>query len=313
MPVEIQEKEWLEYYNRFPYFSPDLVRDGSQPRVLEHDGDGKKAIVLVHGLTDSPYYMMEIARFFHRELGYNVYVPLLQCHGLKEPMGMRGVSAEEWKKNVKYALETASRKSGDVSIGGLSTGGTLSVYSAANYAEVTGGLFLFSAALDLAGGFWGQVKEKVLRSPVADLVDAVDKMKYLDKGDRKKSLIGVNPYRYSQMDKGGAKQLSILIKAVDTLLKRGDVGGMLNRPAFAAHSECDATTSVEGIERFSKHFKPELFKFYRIPKKENVSHASLVLKYPVYAPGQNEEEPPLEKPNPFFDDMMGAIRAFVQK
>ena len=313
MPVEIQELEWEKYYEAFPYFKSDLIREGCHPRLLEHDGAVEHAVVLVHGLTDSPYYMMEIARFFHVQLGYNVYVPILQCHGLKEPMGMKGVDAEEWKRNVQFAVETAARKASVVSVGGLSTGGTLSLYTAASDPKVNGALYLFSAALDLAGGFWGQVKEKVLRSPVADLVDAVDKMKYLDKGERRRSLIGANPYRYNQMDKGGAKQLSLLIRDIDRMIARQELGDLLLRPAFAAHSECDTTTSIEGIEKLSKLYSAELFTFYRITKENNVSHASLVLKYPVYAQGQDQNTPPLEKPNPLFDDMMNNVHAFAQQ
>jgi esterase/lipase len=44
--------------------------------------------VLIHGLTDSPYFMTAIGEYFFGNLGYNVYLPLLQCHGLKEPKGV---------------------------------------------------------------------------------------------------------------------------------------------------------------------------------------------------------------------------------
>lgn len=312
MPVDIQEKEWLDYYQRFPYFESDLIREGCHPRVLEHDLPVENAIVLVHGLSDSSYYMMEIARFFFNELGYNVYVPLLQCHGLKVPRGMKGVSAEEWKANVAFAVETAAAKANRVSIGGLSTGGTLSVFTAVTHPMVNGSLYLFSAALDLAGGFWGQVKERVLRSPIADFVDAVDKMKHLNKEARDTYLIGDNPYRYN-MDKGGAKQLAYLIKEIDEMIKERELGELLDRPAFAAHSECDTTTSIEGIEAFSALYRPEKFTFFRIVRDENVSHASLVLKHPVYAIHREEEAEPLEEPNPCFDDMMNAVRAFASR
>ena len=62
-------KEWLTYYKRFPYFSTDTVRDGCHPRVFEHEAATGKAIVLCHGLTDSPYFLMAIARHFHTQFG----------------------------------------------------------------------------------------------------------------------------------------------------------------------------------------------------------------------------------------------------
>jgi alpha-beta hydrolase superfamily lysophospholipase len=146
-----RDHEWLDYYQRFQYFSAEAVRDGCHPRIMEHDQPTQKAIVLVHGLTDSPYFMTAIGDYFFRSLGYEVYLPLLQCHGLKEPRGMEGVGLDEWKANVNFAGDVAASKASHVSIGGLSTGGTLSLYTAVNNHKITGTLYLFSAALDLAG------------------------------------------------------------------------------------------------------------------------------------------------------------------
>ena len=47
---------WSEYYREFPCFNEQTVREGCQPRKLLHDHGTGKAIVLVHGLTDSPFY-----------------------------------------------------------------------------------------------------------------------------------------------------------------------------------------------------------------------------------------------------------------
>ena len=112
--------------------------------------------------------MTAIADFFFDSLGYNVYLPLLHCHGLKDPKGMEGVKLEEWKSNVAHTIDTAVSKAGCVSIGGLSTGGTLSFYMAATNLKINGTLYLFSAALDLAGGIVGEIKERFLSALMAD-------------------------------------------------------------------------------------------------------------------------------------------------
>lgn len=206
---ETRNHEWLGYYDQFNYFSPKKVRDGCYPRIMEHSDSQEKAIILVHGLTDSPYFMTAIAEYFFNNLGYNVYIPLLHCHGLKEPKGMEGVEVEEWKANVSFAIKTAANTCNYVSIGGLSTGGTLSFYMAANRPEINGTLYLFSAALDLAGGrlgFIGELKERLLRTFLADVLD------------KNKALIGDNPYRYSHIDMDGAQELARLIKETDSLL-----------------------------------------------------------------------------------------------
>jgi esterase/lipase len=107
---------------------------------MEHEVPTAKAIVLIHGLTDSPYFMTAIGDYFFQHLGYNVYLPLLQCHALKKPNGMEGVKLDEWKANVNFAVDMAASKAHQVSIGGLSTGGALSFYTAVNNSKINGTL-----------------------------------------------------------------------------------------------------------------------------------------------------------------------------
>jgi hypothetical protein len=57
-------------------------------------------------------------------------------------------------------------------------------------------LYLFSAALDLAGNIAGDLKEFILRTFLVEIVD------------RNKPLIGSNPYRYAGMDLDAARELS---------------------------------------------------------------------------------------------------------
>jgi len=86
---------------------------------------------------------MAIARHFHTSLGYDVYLPLLHGHGLKDPKGMEGVELEEWKANIGFAVDAAAGKAEFVSVGGLSTGGTLSFYAACTNPKITGDLYLY--------------------------------------------------------------------------------------------------------------------------------------------------------------------------
>jgi len=294
---EARGNEWLDYYDKFQYFSPADVRDGCHPRIMEHDQPAK-AIVLVHGLTDSPYFMTAIGEYFFSQLGYNVYLPLLHFHGLKKPQGMEGVSLVEWKANVNFAVNIAASKVADVSIGGLSTGGTLSFYNAVNNPKVTGALYLFSAALDLAGGLAGDLKERLLRTFMVDILD------------NDKTLIGANPYRYSRMDLDGARELSALIKETDVLMKGFRRQEPFSKRVFAAHSENDSTANIAGIEDLKKVSDPDKFTFFRIPKAEGVSHASLVLKDPIYSAEEFKGDEPLEKANSQFGKMMRAVADF---
>jgi pimeloyl-ACP methyl ester carboxylesterase len=294
-----RDREWLDYYEKFKYFSTATVRDGCYPRIMEHEQPTEKAIVLVHGLSDSPYFLTEVGNYFFEVLGYNVYLPLLHCHGLKEPNGMEGVDLEEWKANVNFAIDTAAAKAQQVSIGGLSTGGTLSFYAAATNPKINGTTYLFSAALDLAGGHFGligELKEKMLRNTF--LVDILDV---------NKPLIGKNPYRYECIDLDGARVLSMLIDETDALITGFKLQKPFAKRVFAAHSESDSTANITGIEDLQKVSVPNLFTFFRIPKSEDVRHASLVLKDPIFAIDAANNDEPLEKANPLFPQMIEAI------
>lgn len=152
---------------------------------------------------------------------------------------------------------------------------------------VTGDLYLFSAALDLAGGklgILGEVKERILRTFLVDLLD------------KDAPLVGDNPYRYGRMDLDGARELSRLIKEVDYLVEdldpneRRSVFGRI----FAAHSEADATADISGIRNLQGKLPADRFTPFYIPKSDGVTHASLVLDVPIV----NREGKVLEKPNP---------------
>jgi hypothetical protein len=61
-----RDDEWQAYDARFPSCSPEAVRDECYPRILEHEPPTGKAIVLVHGLCDSPYFMAAVGDYgFH--------------------------------------------------------------------------------------------------------------------------------------------------------------------------------------------------------------------------------------------------------
>jgi alpha-beta hydrolase superfamily lysophospholipase len=299
--LEIRDREWLDYYQKFDYFSAATVRDGCHPRIMEHEQPTEKAIVLVHGLSDSPYFLTTIGNYFFEVLGYNVYLPLLHCHGLKEPNGMEGVNLENWKANVNFAIDTAEKKAEQISIGGLSTGGTLSFYVAVTNPSINGTTYLFSAALDLAGGHYGligELKEKMLRNTF--LVDILDV---------NKPLIGKNPFRYESVDLDGARELSKLIDETDALVKRFNIQQPFAKKVFAAHSESDTTANITGIEDLQKVSVPNLFTFFRIPQSVGVSHASLVLQDPIFGIDAASTDKPLEKANPYFPEMIEAIAA----
>lgn len=291
---------WLEYLQAFPALAAENIRLGCQPRKMVRPG-AKEAIVLVHGLTDSPMFMQGLADYFHGSLGYDVYLPLLPWHGLKEPRDMAGVALGEWKRSVRFAVLAAGRGGARVSLGGFSLGGLLSLYTACAEAAVTGDLYLFAAALGLSPGVfflpcgW---KEWLLRLP------------FVCRFDGGGPLIGGNPYRYGRVPLNGAVELVRLIDEVDEMVY--DMGRIVfPGQIFAAWSECDRVICLKKLRDLPRLVGRDRFRSFVIPAERRVGHASLVLAEPIFADGAPAGQAPLEPANPLFMEMVTAMGRFT--
>jgi hypothetical protein len=96
---------------------------------------------------------------------------------------------------------------------------------------------------------------------------------------------------------------------MDCLIRHFMIKEPFSKTVFAAHSESDTTANIMGIEELQQVSIAEKFTFFRIPKSFGVSHASLVLKEPVYAIDPNQPHELLEQANPLFQQMLDAIAA----
>lgn len=289
---------WPEYCEAFPESAPALLRPDCHPRCLLHEGGAGRALVLVHGLTDSPGLLADLADHFHRHLGYDVYLPLLQGHGLKEPQGMRRVRLEQWLDNVRFAVACASRQSTFVALGGLSTGGALSLYLAACGERPHADLYLFSPALGLApgpAGIPGHWAERLLEQP---WVVAIDRIL-----DCFRPLVGRHPYRYDRVPLVSAAQLVRLMRMIDRL--HPALPTSLSGKIFAAWSESDQVVSVAKIAALTGRLTQRQVFTFVLPQDAGVTHASVVLRRSIRAVGGEGEV--LEAANPRFTAMLAAI------
>lgn len=128
------------FSRRFPVNSEGVII-GAEARTFV--ADPHRALLLVHGYNDSPASLDDVARRLH-ERGWTVRVPLLPGHG-------RSLEAwDEWRAADAVALvreEYAALRQthGTVVVGGLSMGGALACWLAAE-ADVDG-VLLFAPML----------------------------------------------------------------------------------------------------------------------------------------------------------------------
>ena len=145
--LAVPKAAWQDHYRSL--FDQQIIRPFTEPRLLDHGKQTEQVIVLVHGLTDSPYFLMDIAKVFYAQ-GFNVVIPLLPGHGLTQPDLINHIRYEDWLHEVDFAVTIASQMGETISLGGFSTGGVLAVDKALIEPKKIGGaLFLFSTALRL--------------------------------------------------------------------------------------------------------------------------------------------------------------------
>lgn len=131
--------------------SDEQVMQGAEPFFLEGNEIG---VLLSHGFTGTTQSMRYLGEALNR-FGFTVSAPRLKGHGVS-PAAMAKSSAGEWIASLEDALPALRAKCSKVFVGGLSMGGTLTLYMAGKHADVFAGAFPINAVIhtdsaDLAG------------------------------------------------------------------------------------------------------------------------------------------------------------------
>lgn len=109
---------------------PAVIPDG---RLIFLD-QGKTAphvIVFFHGFTNSPRQFKALGEEFYKR-GYNVLIPRIPHHGLRDRMGkdLASLTAEELKATCEEAVDIAQGLGTHVTVAGLSMGGVMAGWAA---------------------------------------------------------------------------------------------------------------------------------------------------------------------------------------
>jgi len=99
--------------------------------ILAHGHSTPRAIVLLHGFTNSPHQFDSLADIFYRE-GDNVYVPRLPHHAERGAHAsvLARITAEALRDAADAAVDIARGLGDSVIVVGLSGGGTMAVWTA---------------------------------------------------------------------------------------------------------------------------------------------------------------------------------------
>lgn len=98
---------------------------------LFHKSGNKKAILLIHGFTATPWEVKKLGTFL-ADHGFTVYAPLLRGHGTT-PEDLKGLSWKDWYGSTRYGYELLANLVDEVNVVGFSMGGLLSIVLSSNY------------------------------------------------------------------------------------------------------------------------------------------------------------------------------------
>ena len=131
----------------------ELVAPREWPRRAECDANNTEGVLLIHGLTDSPFLMRDLGDFFQRLPSRCLLIRsiLLPGHG-STPGDLDIVTYEHWIEAARYGIDSFERVATGVHIVGFSTGGALGVYWVLNPLGISlavpiKSLILFSPAI----------------------------------------------------------------------------------------------------------------------------------------------------------------------
>lgn len=229
--------------------APELLEriiDGNAPFALEPGNEAavgqnrqyRRGVLLVHGLTDSPYSVRALAGFF-REQGFRVMAVLLPGHGTR-PGDLLEVRWQEWARAVAYGMEQLAREADEVYLAGYSAGATLAVRQALLDERVRG-LFLFSPAFRV--------------SPFARLARLHKAYSWIWPAAR---WVDIKPdediFKYESFTKNAAYQMHALIRDLRAQSPRRE----LTIPVFSAASEDDTTVNSSATLAFMARLRHDV-------------------------------------------------------
>jgi len=116
------------YFDGSPVYPPHFAQDWNRSYELLPQGEPRGAVVLLHGLTDSPYSLRHIAENY-RQRGFVAVGIRLPAHGTV-PGALTDIEWRDWLAATRLAVrEARSKVGGDkpLHIVGFSNGGALAM------------------------------------------------------------------------------------------------------------------------------------------------------------------------------------------
>ena len=248
--IEGEERTPLNrYYRQSLVWPGQFTPDANRSFVLMPAGKPRGAVVLLHGLTDSPYSVRRLAVNYQQH-GFVAVVPRLPGHGTA-PGALTDVDWEMWLAATRLAVREATRLAGEAAplhLVGYSNGGALAMKYALDALDAPSlhkpqQVILLSPMIGVTAfarfaGFAG----------LPALLPAFAKAAWLNISPE------YNPYKYNSFPVNAARQSWLLTKALQEPIGRQACAteARENRranlpPILAFQSVMDSTVSTRAV------------------------------------------------------------------
>ena len=245
-------------YNRYfegsPVYPPRFARDWNRSYVIEPAGTPKGAVVLLHGLTDSPYSLRHVARHY-AERGFVAIGIRVPGHGTV-PAGLTVVRWQDWSAATRLAVREARRRvpaPAPLHLVGFSNGGALAVKYSLDAIEDPGlpradRLVLFTPMIGITrfARFAGMAGLPAMLPAFANAAWLSNVPEF-------------NPFKYNSFPVNGARQSYLLTDALQSQIQRLSRAGRLDTlpPVLTFQSVIDFTVSTPAILNALYAFLPD--------------------------------------------------------
>lgn len=250
-----------------------IVAEGGATILLDHGHRTPRAVVLIHGFTDSPRQFAELADSLFAS-GDNVLVPRLPHHAErgKDVRQLARLTASELVRTADRSVDIASGLGDSVVVLGLSVGGTLAAWSAEHRTEV-------KRAVVIAPPFEATHIPSVLEKPIVNIGSRVPNV------NRRAAPDTARPDRNPGFSTRGLAQVLRLGMAVRRDAERPPVGQAELLFLVNAHDRTVKTAPVLDFARlWNKRGAPATV--YEIPD-------SLGLPHNIIDPMYHDSAPPV--------------------
>ena len=232
------------YFTQSPIYPGGFAVDWNRSYTLDPEGEPQGAVVLLHGLTDSPYSLRHVAQTYQAE-GFAVVAIRLPGHGTV-PAGLLKVKWPEWTAAARLAVREAVGRAGPdkpLHIVGFSNGGAIALKYAMDAVDRDDlrqadqlvlvspmvGITAFARFAGIAG--WPAVFPRWAKAAWIAIIPEF------------------NPFKYNSFPVNGARQSHQVTMALQADLRRHEEAGRLGvlPPVLTFQSVVDFTVSTHAV------------------------------------------------------------------